>query len=473
MKSVNIDSSLLDKAILFAVKCHANTERRGKGYPYIIHPLEAAEIVATITPDQELLAAAILHDTIEDTDATIEQIREQFGDRVANLVDDESEKREPNCDKVASWRSRKEASINHLKQATRDSKIVALGDKLSNMRAIAHDYEELGDRLWDRFHAPNGKADHEWHYRGLTEALAELSDTHAYKEFVNYVNQVFGKKGWAAALINMDDYEESGDGYTAISYNHKDGHTMVKLYNDFIPSGVPERELDCASKLIKMGIQTPFPGRFVTDGKRFGAEFQRISPKRSYARAISQEPDKLEHYALRFAEQCRKLHATPCDTTLFPSMIEQYRHAIARSKFFSQDEKDKMMTFVGQLPEATTCLHGDLHIGNIITNDMEDWWIDLSDFSYGHPLFDLGMTYFTAKCNENDLTMRLYHISNEQYSKFWDIFIRAYLGTNDETEIAIREAEIKKYAALRMVIISGFGEMYSSMLDFINKHLLS
>ena len=205
MKSANIDSSLLDKAILFAVKCHANTERRGKGYPYIIHPLEAAEIVATITPDQELLAAAILHDTIEDTDATIEQIREQFGDRVANLVDDESEKREPNCDKVASWRSRKEASINHLKQASRDSKIVALGDKLSNMRAIAHDYEELGDKLWDRFHAPNGKADHEWHYRGLAEALAELSDTHAYKEFVNYVNQVFGKKGWAATLINMDE----------------------------------------------------------------------------------------------------------------------------------------------------------------------------------------------------------------------------------------------------------------------------
>ena len=131
------------------------------------------------------------------------------------------------------------------------------------------------------------------------------------------------------------------------------------------------------------------------------------------------------------------------------------------------------MSIVEQLPKATTCLHGDLHIGNIITNDMEDWWIDLGDFSYGHPLFDLGMTYFTAKCNENDLTMRLYHISNEQYSKFWDIFIRAYLGTNDETEIAEREDKIKKYAALRMVIISGFGEMYPSMKTFINEHLLS
>lgn len=473
MDNKHIDSSLLDKAILFAVKAHCNTERRGKGYPYIIHPLEAAEIVASISPDQELLAAAVLHDTVEDTDVTIDEIRAKFGERIANIVADESEKREANYDEVASWRARKEAAINHLRHASRDSKIVALGDKLSNIRAIARDYQDLGDKLWERFHAPNGKADHEWHYRGLAEALSELAETYAYQEFVDYVNQVFGKKERAAVLINMDDYEESGDGYTAISYNHKDGHTMVKLYNDFIPRDVPERELESAFKLIKMGVQTPFPGRFVTDGKRFGAEFQRISPKRSYARAISQEPDKLERYALRFAEQCKKLHEMQCDTTLFPSMIDIYRRAINHSKCFNQEEKDKMMAFVEQLPQATTCLHGDLHIGNIITNDIEDWWIDLSDFAYGHPLFDLGMVYFTAKCNEDDLTMRLYHITNTQYSQFWDIFIRAYLGTNDEAEIAAREVEIAKYAALRMVIITVFDNLYPSMITFINKHLLS
>ena len=468
-----IDSSLLDKAIIFAAKAHANTERRGKGYPYIVHPMEAVEIVASITPDQELLAAAALHDTVEDTDVTIEEIRAEFGDHVADIVADESEKREPNYDEVASWHARKEAAIHHLQHASREAKIVALGDKLSNIRAIARDYKQLGDKLWDRFHAPNGKIDHEWHYRCLADALAELSDTFAYKEFVYYVNEVFGKKEWPAVLINMDDYEESGDGYTAISYNHKDGHTMVKLYNDFIPQGVPQRELASAFKLIKMGIQTPFPGRFVTDGKRFGSEFQRITPKRSYARAISQEPERLEYYALRFAERCKKLHETPCDTTMFPSMIDQFAKAITNSKHFNQDEKDKMMAFVEQLPVATTCLHGDLHIGNIITNDMEDWWIDLGDFSYGYPLFDLGMVYFTAKCNDDDLTMKLYHITNEQYYRFWDIFIRAYLGTNDEAEIAAREAEIKKYAALRMVIISGFGELFPPMFEFIKKHLLS
>ena len=469
-----IESSLLDNAILFAVKAHANTERRGKGYPYIIHPMEAAEIVASITNDQELLAAAILHDTVEDTDATIEEIRAQFGDRVANIVDDESEKREPNYDEVASWRSRKEAAISHLQHATRDAKIVALGDKLSNIRAIARDYQEIGDKLWDRFHAPNGKADHEWHYRNLAGALAELSNTAAYHEFVDYIDQVFGKeKQWPAVLINLDDYEQSGDGYTAVSYNHKDGHTMVKLYNDFMPVEVPQRELASAFKLIRMGVQTPFPGRFVTAGKRFGAEFQRISPKRSYARAISQEPDKLEFYAKRFAQRCKELHEKPCDTTMFPNVIDIYRRTVINAKNFTPEEKDKIMAFIDSAPLATTCIHGDMHMGNIITNGMEDWWIDLGDFAYGYPMFDLGMTYLTAKFNDEEMTMRLYHITKAQYLQFWDIFIRAYFGTDDDKVIAEREAEIAKYAALKLVFLGELDHQLAEMKVFITKHLLS
>ena len=91
MPNYPLDTSLLDKAIIFAVKAHAGTERRGKGFPYIVHPMEAMEIVATITSDQALLAAAALHDTVEDTDVTIDMLREEFGDRVADLVASESD----------------------------------------------------------------------------------------------------------------------------------------------------------------------------------------------------------------------------------------------------------------------------------------------------------------------------------------------------------------------------------------------
>jgi len=199
MANKYLDTDLLDRAIMFAVKAHHNTERRGKGFPYIVHPLEAVEIVATITPDQELLAAAALHDTIEDTDVTVEDIRRAFGDRIAELVHSESDQIDGvvftggtgEHDEVATWHARKQAAIDRLAAASHDAKIVAMGDKLSNMRAIARDYAVKGDELWNIFHVKD-KASHEWHYRGLAASLSELSDTFAYQEFVKRIDEVFG-----------------------------------------------------------------------------------------------------------------------------------------------------------------------------------------------------------------------------------------------------------------------------------------
>ena len=195
MANKYMDTDLLDRAIVFAVQAHHNTERRGKGFPYIVHPMEAVEIVATITPDQELLAAAALHDTIEDTDVTVEQLREAFGNRVAELVHSESDQLDGEVftggnNEEETWHARKQAAINRLAAASHDAKIVAMGDKLSNMRAIWRDYQQKGDTLWQIFHVKD-KASHEWHYRGLAASLSELNDTFAYQEFVRLIDEVF------------------------------------------------------------------------------------------------------------------------------------------------------------------------------------------------------------------------------------------------------------------------------------------
>ena len=192
MANKPLDTALLDRAIVFAVRAHAGTERRGKGFPYIVHSMEAVEIVATMTSDQELLAAAALHDTVEDTSTTIEQIRAEFGDRVAALVATESDEPHQSGDSIENWRARKQAAIDRIVSAPLDSKMVALGDKLSNMRAIARDYAKQGDKLWNLFHSKDRK-DHEWHYRGLANALSDLRDTFAYKEFERLVEEVFQK----------------------------------------------------------------------------------------------------------------------------------------------------------------------------------------------------------------------------------------------------------------------------------------
>ena len=190
MSNAAVDTALLDKAIRFATEAHSGTERRGKGYPYIVHPLEAVAIVASITPDQELLAAAALHDTVEDTEVSLETIRREFGDRVASLVEEESDSFIEGVSEEDSWHDRKKAAIDRIAAASRDAKIVALGDKLSNARAIYRDWMTIGDKIWDIFHIKD-KASHKWHYEGLAESLKELSDTFAYKEFAFLVKEIF------------------------------------------------------------------------------------------------------------------------------------------------------------------------------------------------------------------------------------------------------------------------------------------
>lgn len=182
------ETSFFDKAAKFAIEAHRNTERRGKGYPYIIHPMEAASIVATITNDQEMLAAAILHDTVEDTDVTLEQIREVFGERVATLVEHETA---PVLEHL-TWREKRTIQVEQLASASYDCKVVAIGDKLSNLRGITRDYRLYGETTWKLFHAPNGKADIEWYYRSIGEALRDLSETLAYKEFAWLLELTFG-----------------------------------------------------------------------------------------------------------------------------------------------------------------------------------------------------------------------------------------------------------------------------------------
>ena len=473
-----MDTALLDKAIVFAVKAHANSERRGKGFPYIVHPMEAVEIVATITPDQELLAAAALHDTVEDTDVTVEEIRAEFGERIARLVDAESDKFTAGVSETDSWRDRKQAAIDRLAAADIDAKIVAMGDKLSNMRAIARDYETQGDKLWNLFHAPNGKPDHEWHYRGLADSLLELDDTFAYHEFVSLINQVFGQPGADACFeraekIDMADYVQSGDGYTAISYNHKDGKRMVKLYSGFIPRDVPQKELRLAQAVLDMGLPTPAPKRFVTDGQRVGAEFVRIAPKESFARAISNHPEKLEYYATQFAYYCKNLHSTPIGSKeTFPHAADVFRGYVDATKDFTPAEKTRLYAFLDSVSVRETCLHGDMHIGNIITNDHGTWWIDLADFAWGNPLYDLGMFYLACHCNPEEMTQNLYHLSNAQMLQVWDIFRQVYFNTDNQEWLAENDAIIAKFAALKMIGFANRAGITREMKSFIRGALL-
>ena len=182
---------ILNKAVAFAVGAHAGQCRKGTQVPYILHPMEAAVIVGSMTVDDEVLAAAVLHDVAEDTDFTVEDIRAQFGPRVAELVAGESENKREDLPAEDTWKLRKQETLQHLENAPLDVQMIALGDKLSNMRAISRDYAQLGDALWQRFNQKD-KAQHGWYYGGIARCLAALQGSAAYAEYTALVQQVFG-----------------------------------------------------------------------------------------------------------------------------------------------------------------------------------------------------------------------------------------------------------------------------------------
>ena len=184
---------LVSEAIAFAVKAHDGMRRKKGDSPYILHPMEAAVIVGTITDDQNLIAAACLHDVVEDAGITIEEIQEKFGDRVRELVESETEDKRADLPPENTWRIRKEESLAVLKDTDDiDVLIVWLGDKLANMRAIYRDFKIEGEGMWQRFNQKDVN-EQAWYYRSIVTLTERLSDTPAWLEYKTLTELVFGK----------------------------------------------------------------------------------------------------------------------------------------------------------------------------------------------------------------------------------------------------------------------------------------
>ncbi len=164
-----------DEALVYAADAHRDQRRKGTQTPYIAHLLHVAALVIedgalTEGVSEDEAIAALLHDAAEDQggEARLDDIRERFGDRVAQIVAACSDTFE---DPKPPWRERKEAYIAKLRTETdRGILRVSAADKVHNCRAILVDYRLLGDALWTRFHRD---ADTPWYYRTLAGVFGE------------------------------------------------------------------------------------------------------------------------------------------------------------------------------------------------------------------------------------------------------------------------------------------------------------
>lgn len=178
--------NIIEKAIIFAAKAHKNQTRKGTDIPYVSHPFAVGMLLQKAKCSEEVVAAGLLHDTLEDTNTTFEELSESLGIRVANLVQAASE-----VDKGLPWEARKLHTIQMLKDASLEEIQVSVGDKLHNLKSIRNDLNLHGETIWERFN--RGKRDQHWYYTSILKAL--YSRKKAFKlisELEEEVKGVFG-----------------------------------------------------------------------------------------------------------------------------------------------------------------------------------------------------------------------------------------------------------------------------------------
>ena len=183
---------IVSEAIIFSAKAHDGMHRRKANTPYVLHPMEVGAIIGTMTSDQEIIAAGVLHDVVEDAGITLEEIGEKFGKRVMELVASETENKREELPPEQTWRIRKEETLERLKN-TDDVAVLMLwiGDKLSNMRAFYRSFLVEGDALWNDFHQTDVSVQ-AWYYRSIMKYTERISDTLAWIEYKTLVEKIFG-----------------------------------------------------------------------------------------------------------------------------------------------------------------------------------------------------------------------------------------------------------------------------------------
>lgn len=196
-KTEILKTDRITEAFEFAYNAHKGTCRKNSTIPYIVHPMDVFSVLLKNGAPENVVIAGLLHDVVEDTDFTLSDIRQRFGDDVTILVNGASEPeelREVAGSKKNTWRERKSHTIEFITGAGRNMKLLSCADKLSNIRDTIRDHDRLGEDFWEMFNA--SKNSQAWYYTSMVEAFASgddnITDLPAFNEFKKCVDGIFG-----------------------------------------------------------------------------------------------------------------------------------------------------------------------------------------------------------------------------------------------------------------------------------------
>lgn len=262
--------------------------------------------------------------------------------------------------------------------------------------------------------------------------------------------------------IDLKDWELFSARRNSNNYISKDGKWLLKASSQRREFDIKEleRERNISLAAHKMGIKTPTVGDIVEmpDGG-CGLIYEYMANKISYARAISEEPDRLDELMHSFADEAKAFHSTIADTSLVPPFIDLLAKALANTELYTQEEKQIIIDKASGLPQADTCLHGDLQASNIIESDGKAYFIDLEMISYGNPLYDIGFMWFVAETSDEDLAQKVFHVDLAIVRREWETFAQYYFNT-DDMDAVIEKVKPFGYVSANLMLLpmptSGF-----------------
>lgn len=235
--------------------------------------------------------------------------------------------------------------------------------------------------------------------------------------------------------IDLNTWIMRGEGSYSDYYVSDDESLMLKVFHKYATEENAVKDFEMADKVGSLGIPTAAVHEIVKVGDGFGVIYQNVKNKKSYSRLIVDDPENMNTFAKQFALATRELHSTECNMELFESRTDSIRKGIANAKFIGK-YKPELYKLVEKLEGQTTCLHGDLHTGNLINAEGIDYWIDFDRFSYGNPILDIAHMYNIYVCCAHMKRIQdITHMTQEQLVEFWYNFVEEYYGyTGDEAE---------------------------------------
>ena len=278
------------------------------------------------------------------------------------------------------------------------------------------------------------------------------------------VYEIFNVTGFTEILavnkklkeINVDNAELLGAGANGRVYR-VDEERIVKVYNKI--SNPPEkikirREPESARRAFVHGVPSAIPFELVRVGDELGMIYELVDAK-TLGSVVHNNPEKLREYALSMSALMKKLHSTEMEKDTMPDArmtLRLWADIAAKSDYYTKDDMQRVYDLIDSIPLRNTFIHGDFHPGNIMVQNDELILIDMGDASVGHPVIDLLGTYqlmsLTPKKNPN-VAMRYLGMTTEEAVKMWNMFIRDYLGTDDDKAVAELEESLKSYALIR------------------------